>query len=346
MHFNKFMGLEFTVQNASGTAHGGLPLAGEDQTVVAVTAAQPVTPLFKIREEVRLARADENIARAKAGMPVTETSANVERGYYGLLVAERQLSIAKVNAKSAQNHQLLASNAAITSELPSYSADEVEVGKALVIAESKVKELMASLNLLLGYPAETELELVPPATQFEDISLKEASDKAMVANPEVVEAEQNVVKARAGAKLSKLDYVPDFVVLGGYTYQDNAIPLLPRDFSFIGVMGSWNVFDFGKREHTVKERRADVEAAELALQLTKAKVTAALKSSYFELDRSRQLSELTHRIASTLQTQRTRYSPEDSELTLTKAKLDAEMFQADLSYRQSLARLKTLMGEQ
>lgn len=346
MHFNKFMGQEITVQRPAGTASIGVPLLGKDQTTVAVTAAQPLTPLFKLREVVRLARADENIARAKAGMPVSEISANVEKNYYGLLVAERELSIARTNAESARNHQLLASNAVITGELSNHLADEAQVGKALVIAESKVRERMASLNLLLGYPAETELELVPPTTQFEKISLKEATEKAMVTNPEVVEAEQTVVKARAGAKLSKLDYVPDFVLLGGYTYQNNAIPLLPRDFSFIAVMGSWNLFDFGKREHTVRERSADLAAAELALKLTKAKVAAAVKNSYFEVDRSRRLSELAHRMASTLQIQRTSYSSENSELTLTKAKLEVEMFQADLDYRQALAQLKTLTGEQ
>lgn len=60
-HFNKFMGQEITIQRpiAGGTVTAGLPLAGKDQTLVAVTAAQPVTPLFKLREVVNIARADE-----------------------------------------------------------------------------------------------------------------------------------------------------------------------------------------------------------------------------------------------------------------------------------------------
>jgi hypothetical protein len=62
--------------------------------------------------------------------------------------------------------------------------------------------------------------------------------------------------------------------------------------------------------------------AETALQLTKAKVSAAM-----------------------LQIERTGYSPNDSQLTVTRAKLEVEMLQADLDYRQALERLKTLMGE-
>ena len=343
-HFNKFMGQEITIQRriAGGTVTGGLPLAGKDQTLVAVTAAQPITPLLKLREVVNIARADERAAMAKAGIPV-ENASNVEKDYYALLVAQRQLEVARANGTVLRNTELLASNAAM---LPNREGDNSEAAKAMVIAKSKVKELTASLNLLLGYPVEGELELVTPVTQVEEISLKQAADKAMAANPEVVDAEQTVAKARAASKLSKLDYVPDVAVLGGYAYNGYAVPLLPRDFSFIGIMGSYNVFDFGKREHTIKERNAQVSMAETALELTKAKVSAAVKSSYFQMDRSRELSELARRLSDAIPVERINYSKDNPELVVSRAKLEIEMLQADLDYRQSLAQLKALMGEQ
>ena len=343
-HFNKFMGQEVTIRRpiAGGTVTAGLPLVGKDLTLVALTAAQPITPLFKLREVVNIARADERVAMAKAGMPV-ETASNVEKDYYALLVAQRQLEVAKGNAGALRNKQLVASNVAM---LPNHDDHNSEAAKALVIAESKVKELTASLNLLLGYPVEGELELVIPVTQVEEISLKEAADKAMAANPEVVEAEQTVAKAHAASKLSKLDYVPDVAVVGGYVYNSNAAPLLPTDFSYIGILGSYNLFDFGKREHTIKERTAQVSMAETALQLTKAKVAAAVKSSYFEMDRSRQLSALARRLCDAIPVERVDYAKDDSEFAVARAKVEIEMLQADLDYRQAVGQLKTLMGEQ
>lgn len=345
-HFNKFMGEALTFQRpiAGGTATASLPLAGKDQTLIAVTAAQPVTPLFKLREVVNIARADEQVARAKAGMPV-ETASVIEKDYYGLLVAQRELTVARAKAGSLRNDQLVASNAALSVGLPKTGSDDVTAIKALVSAEMKVKELTTSLNQTLGLPLETELELVAPSLPLEEISLQEAVDKATAANPEVVEAEQTAVKARAAQKLSKLDYIPDVAVLGGYAYNNNAIPLLPRDFSFIGFMGSYTLFDFGKREHTVKERNAQVSAAEMAVQLTKQKVAASVKTSYFEMERSRRVSELTHRVADALPIQRVSYDKDASELALSRATIEVEMFQADLEYRQALGELKTLMGE-
>lgn len=345
-HFNKFMGQEVTVQRP---IHGGfvtaaLPLAGKDQTLIAVTAAQPITPIFKLRQVVELSRADEQVARAKAGMPV-EIARNVETAYFGLLVAQRELSIARTNEGSIRNKRLVASTATPPAITPANEVEEAAAAKDIVVADSKVKELTSSLNMLLGLPSETQLELVTPTTPMEEISLKEASDAAMAANPEVVEAEANVMKAHAADKLAKLDYVPDIIVMGGYAYNDQAVPLLPTDFSFVGIMGSYTLFDFGKREHTLKERNAQVSMAETALALTKAKVAGQVRNTFFDLERSRQLSELAHRLSADISLDRVDYSKDDPELASSRAKVDLEMLQADLEYRQSLAQLKILMGE-
>jgi outer membrane protein TolC len=94
LHFNKFMGEQLQVRRPiqGGTATIAVPLVGKDQTFVAVTATQPITPLFQLRELYKINLADERIARAKAGMPISETANKVEKAYYELLVAQRQLA--------------------------------------------------------------------------------------------------------------------------------------------------------------------------------------------------------------------------------------------------------------
>ncbi len=346
-HFNKFMGQLLQVTGPLGNTRSfGVPLTGKDQTLVAVTATQPITPLFQLRELYKINLADERIARAKAGMPVSETANKVEKNYYELLVAQRQLDYAKVKATETGNKWLVASSSAMPVASGSHDEELIEASNALALATTKVKELTALLDDMLGWPSDTELQLVPPDPRFEDISLKEATDKALAANPEVIEAEQTVVKARSASTLQKLAYVPVVAAMGGYAYNSNSVPLLPRDFSFIGIVATYNVFDFGKREHTIKGANAQAEMAEIALQLTKAKVAASVKNSHLELQRSRQLSELTRRLDSAIRVQRTSYEENSAEvIAAKKAKVEAEMFQSDLKYRQALANLKTLMGE-
>jgi len=316
----------------------------KDNTIFSVMAAQPVTPLFSVYQLVKIARADENIAKAKAGMPVAETAIKVEKNFFDLLVAQRELTSAEADAKKIQAKWLTASNSGKPFVSTAQETDMLGAEKAVLLSTSKVKELTASLNQMIGLPEGTKLELVPPEPLVENISLDEVTEKA-TANSEVIEAEQTAVKAHAGLALTKLTYVPTVAIVGGYSNQDLVSDrLLPKDFSYIGFMATFTLFDGFKREHGVKEVKAQAEMADLGVQLTKAKVAAKVKSSYLELDRARQLYRLARRMVSATQVVEASYKPDDPEFEWARAKMEAEMFRAELEYRQAYAKLKALMG--
>lgn len=138
-YFNKFMGELLQVTGPLGaTRTAALPLAGKDQTLIAVTATQPITPLSQIRELYKINLADERIARAKAGMPVREAASKVERAYYELLVAQRQLDFANVKAAESENKWPVAgSSAAIPVPSDGHDEELIEISNALTIATTK-----------------------------------------------------------------------------------------------------------------------------------------------------------------------------------------------------------------
>lgn len=347
-HLNKQTGQVLTVRRpiAGGILSIPVNIIDKNQTVFNVNATQPVTPLLAIYQLVKIARADENIARAKAGMPVAEAANRVEKNYFDLLVAERELITAEVEARKIQAKWLTASNSGSPRISPEQEADMIAAEKAVSLPASRVQELTASLLGMVGLPEGTKLELVAPQPLVEDLSLDEVAAKAAAANPEVVEAEQTAVKAHSGSKLSKMAYFPTVAIIGGYANQNlmsNAI--LPQDFSYIGVLGTWTLFDFGKREHAMKAASAQAEAADLGVQLTKAKVAAGVKSSYYELERSRKLSQLARRMVSATQVIEASYKSDDPEVESARAKMEADMLRAELEYRQAYARLKNLMGD-
>jgi outer membrane protein TolC len=164
-------------------------------------------------------------------------------------------------------------------------------------------------------------------------------------NPEIVEAEETVVKAKAAHRLAKLEYVPDAVITGGYMFQ-TGIPALPDDFSWIGVIATWTLFDFGKRERTIKERGAQVTMAKANLEMVRAKVAAAAQKTVADLDRTRRILELTRQVASLQRAATRRDQDAGPEATAALAKAEAEMFQAELDYRMAYARIKRAEGEQ
>jgi len=341
--FNKHPGDVLTVRTGQQVA---VNIINKDENTVNLLAVQPITPLFAIHQLVKIARADENIARAKAGMPVAETAMKVEKNFFELLVAQRELTSAQTDARKIQAKWLTASSSGVTSVSMEQEKDMISAEKAIIGPASKVKELTASLDETLGLPEGTRLELVAPDPVVENISLKEVSDKAMAANAEVVEAEQTAIKAHAAATISKMEYAPTVAAIGGYTNQTSINLVFPRAAAYIGTMASWTIFDFGKREHGVKESKANAEAADLGVQLTKAKVASAVKSSYSELDRSRQFYQLARRMVSATQFVAASYNTDDPEVTSARAKMEADLFRAELEYRQAYAKVKALMGAQ
>ena len=71
-------------------------------------------------------------------------------------------------------------------------------------------------------------------------------------------------------------------------------------------------------------------------------MVAGIKQSYFRLEQSRQMSETTHRLASSMPLQKAGF--EDDSMA-AKARVEAEMYQSDPDYCQALAQLKTLIDQ-
>ena len=255
-HYNKFLGQQIQLFRRDAE----LPLFGKDETAVLLTVIQPVTQLLQVRQAVKLARADEEIAKAKAAGMTSQIAMNVEHAYFALLIAQRQQTVAETKVKMLESGSQLASTIAMPAgNMMEHKTALLEASKELATADTEVTELTHSLNALIGFAPDTKLVLLPPEPVTETVSLPQATQQAVANSPEVIEAKETVVKAKAASRLAKLEYVPAVTVVGGYINQPQPVlPLLPQDFSFIGFTATYTIFDFGKREKTVSERNAQV----------------------------------------------------------------------------------------
>ena len=329
LHLSETPGVVLTAQRPLTGALLSVPVTAvfQDQNAVNVVVTQPITQLFGVHQLVKIARADENIARAKAGMPVTEVARQVEKNFFDLLIAQRELSAASAEAKKVR-----ASLVADTSR---------------TLAADNVATLTASLNELLGLPLGTRLELVPPAPLVENLTLKNALATAQATPPlDVIEAEQTAVKAHSAAKLAKLEYGPGIAIMGGYLHQHafNST-ILPEDFAYAGVVGTYTLFDSLKREHSVKETAAQAKAADIGVQLAKDKAAAAVKTAYFELERSRDAYFLARQMLTTTHAG-VRLVSDDRENESSRARAEADALRAEMAYREAYATVRSLMAGQ
>ncbi|HEY7337661.1 MAG TPA: TolC family protein [Bryobacteraceae bacterium] len=350
LHFTDFLGQYLTLRRpipGGPLVQVPLPIFSQNQTIAALTFTQPITPLFIVHQAVRIARADERVAVAKAAVSVAKNARQqeLEEAYFKLLIAQRRLTDSELKLRNAESRTVYAAASIEPVRGPAGRETELaDARKTRDTAAAEAKQLTASLNQAMGWPEHTELDPAIPEPLVENISLDEVADKSGAGNLEVLEAEQNVVKARAASAISKLEYVPTVAAVSGFLFQ-NAIPALPSSFGYGGVFASYNLFDFGKREHAVKEARAQLGMAEMALQLTKAKVAGDVKKSYLDLERSRQLSQMASKMGSSVASLMNVSTNTDTlEMRAARAEVEIEMIEADLAHRQAFARLKALMG--
>ena len=86
--------------------------------------------------------------------------------------------------------------------------------------------------------------------------------------------------------------------------------------------------------------------AEIGLQAAKAKSSTELKKSYDDLQRSRQVSNVAQRMASSATLlMNASASSGNLQVRAARAEIELEALQADLAHRQAYARLKALLGE-
>ncbi len=184
---------------------------------------QALMPLLSVHQLAKIARANENIAKAKAGLPVSETTSRVEKTSYDLLVAQRELIVAAVESNRVRAKYVTVS-APVPSDSTERQTDMLGAERSRVLAAGRVTALTESLNEMFGLSEGTRLEPMPPEPFVENLSLSDAIASATMSNAEVIEAEQTAAKAEAGSTLAKLQYIPSISVARGTSLRSRSSP--------------------------------------------------------------------------------------------------------------------------
>ena len=309
-----------------------------------VYAAQPITALLKIRQGVRIARADEEIARTQVEQATRALVSGVEQLYWGLLAVERIRAGAVQAVQGAEQLARLGT--------PETRVVLVEAKQGLQEAENQFADLEAQLRDLLGIAPGTKLELVEPHLPVPTFHSAEELVAIAVANsPEVHAAYQDVVKAHAAVAAAKVDYLPNVAVVGGWANQTGA-DYIQQNFEYVGVVGSYTFFNWGKRRNTVRERENLVAMATLKVQQTEDEIRQKAEKAYREFEQHRdaltnakELVQAHEEAAKAFRTPAAMQNPVPLIDAIKKLGLaQVDLIKAELAYRTSATQLSTLMG--
>lgn len=311
----------------------------QDSSFSTVAAAQPITALLKVRQGVKIARADEQIAQAQLEKGTRELLAGVEQLYWGLLAAQRIRAGTLVAVGGAE---LLAKTKTIEARTAL-----LEARQGLQAVDSQIADVQAQLNALLDLPACTKLELAEPPLPVLPLNCAdEAVSLALSASPEIREAEQDVVKAHAAVAAAKVDYLPNVLAVGGFAKQTGA-NYIQQDINYVALTGSYTFFEWGKRKNTVRERENLVALAQLKVRQTEDEVRQKALKAFREFDEKRVALHNAEEMVQLRKEAEEKAAAPVAKFAAAKERMLAEVeaVKADLAYRVAHVQLMSLLGK-
>ncbi len=211
---------------------------------------------------------------------------------------------------------------------------------------SQSVDITVQLNNLLALPPGTIYELVEPLPPELPVqSAEEAVCLPLNSNPQVIEAQATVNKARAGLQVAKADFLPDITVFGSYFNQTIASAVQPN-FGAVGLAASYTFVDWGKRRRVRDQRETLISQAQWNVRATIDKVRLETTQAFNGYTQAQQSLAL----ATEMLTARTDAEKEAKDPAVAQAakaataKAGLDLIQDEIAYRVAHAKLVGAMG--
>src|SRR6266566_4981288 len=262
--------------------------------IFAASVIEPLTQQYRIGLNIKLEKVSRELAQAKLRQQQNETIDQVKKAYYSILQTRSALSSVEEALKSyreldkvtgdnvMQQVALKADLLTVQTRLAKVEYEQLELSNQLATQKEQ-------LNSLLGRAVDTSFEVagVPEFTSYE-IDLAAARKLALERRPELQQARLGIEQATLDRGIKKSEYIPD--VSAGFVYLTprNYAPVIPKNFANVGVVVSWEFFDWGRKKHQLSEKDKAVEQAQNGLQETEDQVLIDVGDKLRKLQQSGQ----------------------------------------------------------
>ena len=262
--------------------------------VFAASVIEPLTQQYRIGLNIKLEKVSRELAQAKLRQQQNETINNVKKSYYAILQTSSALSSVEEALKSyheldkvtgdyvIQQAALKADLLAVQTQLAKVEYEQLELSNRLATQKEQ-------LNTLLGRDVDTAFEVtgVPEFSSVET-DLAAARKLALEQRPELQQARLAMEQATLDRRIKKSEYIPD--VSAGFVYLTprNYASVIPKNFANVGVVMSWEFFDWGRKKHQLAEKDKAVEQTKNALEETEDEVLIDVGDKFRKLQQSGQ----------------------------------------------------------
>ncbi|HET6267230.1 MAG TPA: TolC family protein [Acidobacteriota bacterium] len=299
--------VDFTFQKGIfGTYPGIGPVPGTDTSIV--TPKQPIayivgsvqqslTDLYKIKLNTDLLKSSIDEKKQAEREQRHETVNNVKKVYYGVLQNQSSLQYSEQQVKLYEELQRITDN--YVAEQTALKTDSLQVQTRLakarydvLAAQDDLATQREQLNILMGRDIRTEFGVnpVPEEAEWEQ-NLEAAQNIAIEHRPELQQAAAKLKEAEYDRRIKKSEYIPQVAVSFNYV-SPQGIEVVPTTIMGIGLLFTWDIYDWGRKSSELAEKSKTIEQAKLSLTETESRILLDVNTQYRKLKESRQLIQV------------------------------------------------------
>jgi outer membrane protein TolC len=271
-------------------------LEGSSQWLAAGIASvgQPLTQQYRIGLGIEALRLDREIASAELRREKQRTAAEVRTTYYEISANEAGIAAIRDLVRAIEEVDDLttryrAEEVVLRSEALEVKARLARERQRLTAAENAVATQREHLNQLMGRDVATPFRVSTPselASRASALPLDAARQLALTSRPELLKASLRVSQAETARRLARADWIPDVTLAASYarTGHSGDVSVLPDEVATVGLVLSWEPWDWGRRKRETAARAHEIAAAKEGRQETAEQIAVEVGHRWRELN--------------------------------------------------------------
>jgi len=328
--------------------------------------AQPVFTGFRIEKSAQAAELAAEASRYDHTKNRSDLVYDIKNAYWNLCKAREVKRVIDENVEQMQAHvkdieNMLARGLATTNDVLKVQVQLSSTELSRIDAENAAQTAMMTLNLLIGLPVETELEVASAVDSAarEYGSGPDLLEKVSASRADLKAAERRIQSAEASATAAKGAWYPQVYLTGSYYYARPNPRIMPTKDEFkdtwdAGVSLSFDVWNWGTTKYQAEQAEAASLQSRYAYEQLKDAVVLEVKQSLLSLEQAKEKvavaekgvgqAEENHRIVKNRFKNGTATSTDllDAETALLQAKLNLTIARVDNQLAQ--ARMMKALG--
>jgi outer membrane protein TolC len=296
--------LDFTIKSGTlGTFPATGPIPAKDSVIhtparpvaiASVTVTQPLTQWLRIDLSIRQQRLATELSQQSFLEHQQVLVNEVRHAYYAILQSQSEVEsqralLAYLEELQQLTARRLQQEAVLKADSLRITAQRTKALYQLTVTEDALADRKEALNLLLGRDLleEFTVEMVP-ASLPEEAALQQARKVAIEMRPEIKAETIKKERAALDTKIERTRYIPDVSIQANYATTPN-ISFLPQNVGAVGVLLTWQPWDWGQKRHNIAQRVDAEKQALLSIDNVREQVLQEVDSTFRRLREARQL---------------------------------------------------------